>query len=74
LLELFAKTNDLSILKNEELYNLGKTKISDQKNTYYEWLKVFCVLCEKLPINEKELLNIYLAKNKINQQRAREKE
>lgn len=73
LLELFYKTNNLFILKNEELYNLGKTKISDQ-NTYYEWLKVFCALCKKLSVNEKELLDIYLTKNKINQQRAREKE
>ena len=72
LLELFAKTNDLSILENEELYNSGKTKITDQ-NPYHKWLKIFQTLCVKMAISESELKTIYLRKNEKNKLRAQEK-
>ena len=72
LLELFYKTVDLSILEEEDLYNSGKTKITNQ-NTYYEWLKIFQTLCAKLSISEPELKVIYLRKNEKNQGRAAEK-
>lgn len=72
LLEFFAKTNELSILEEEELYLLGKTKISDQK-TYQEWIKMFQILSAKLAINEEELKNIYLQKNEKNKLRAIQK-
>ena len=73
LLKLFAQTNDLSILEKEELYKLGKTKITNQKS-YQEWLKTFQILGAKLAISEQELLTIYLRKNEKNQVRATEKE
>lgn len=71
LLEFFTKTNDLFVLKEEELYNSGKTKITDQK-TYYEWLKIFQILCAKLLTNGQELLIIYLRKNEKNRTRAKD--
>lgn len=72
LLELFHKTNNLSILEEEELYYSGKTKITNQ-NTYYEWLKLFQTLCAKLSISELELKTIFLRKNEKNRGRATEK-
>jgi len=74
LLAFFAKTNDLYVEKNEKFYNLENEKIGDkEKNTYYEWLKTFNRVCEKLQINEKELLNIYLDKYNKNLQRVHAK-
>jgi len=74
LLDFFAKTNDLHVEKNEEFYKLENRKISDRaKNTYYEWWKVFENVCEKLNINEPELLDIYLEKNRINLNRVHAK-
>jgi len=72
LLELFYKTVGLPILEGEELYSSGKTKITNQ-NTYYEWLKIFQILCIKMAIGESELKTIYLRKNEKNKLRAREK-
>lgn len=73
LLDLFYKSNNLYIEKNEEFYKLEKREIKDkEKNIYYDWLKVFNQICEKLSIDEKELINIYSDKNKTNQIRAKE--
>ncbi len=72
LLDFFAKTNNLFILKKPDLYNLEKVEIANQ-SSYHEWLKTFQELCGKLPIDEKELLDVYLHKNKINQERAKAK-
>ena len=69
MLELFAQTNDLSILEKEELYRSGKTKITNQK-AYQEWLKTFQVLGAKLAISEPELKTIYLRKNEKDKLRA----
>jgi len=51
---------------------LEKVEIANQ-SSYHEWLKTFQELCGKLPIDEKELLDVYLHKNKINQERAKAK-
>lgn len=72
LLEFFTKTNDLLIIREENFYPAGKVKINDP-NTYYDWLKIFQALGEKLTISEPELLTIYFQKNEKNQQRASEK-
>jgi len=74
LLKFFAKTNDLFIIEDEYWYNLGATKLTKKQEiiTYYHWRRVFNQICNKLAINEQELLDIYLEKNKINQQRAKE--
>lgn len=74
LLDFFAKTNDLYVEKNEQFYNLKNNKINDKaKNNYYDWLSTFNQTCQKLKIDENELMEVYLAKNKINQGRAQEK-
>ena len=73
LLDFFVKTNDLSVLEKEELYNSEKIKITNQK-TYQEWLETFQVLCAKLAINEPELKAIYLRKHEKNKLRAEEKD
>ena len=75
LLSFFTKTDNLYIEENEEFYNLENAEIKDEdkKNTYYEWLKTFNRVCEKLQINEKELLNIYLEKYNKNLQRVHAK-
>ncbi|CAI2172092.1 12612_t:CDS:2 [Funneliformis geosporum] len=72
--DFFDKTNDLYVEENEKFYNLENGAIgAKEKNTYYEWLKTFNRVCEKLQINEKELLNIYLEKYNKNLQRAHAK-
>ncbi|KLL05067.1 MAG: dUTP diphosphatase [Mycoplasmataceae bacterium RV_VA103A] len=74
LLDFFAKTNALYIEKNEQFYTLEDSEIPEnKKNTYYDWLRVFNQISEKLQIDEQKLLNIYLAKNEINLQRAQAK-
>jgi hypothetical protein len=74
LLDFFDKTNDLYVEENEKFYNLENGTIGvKEKNTYYEWLKTFNRVCEKLQINEKELLNIYLEKYNKNLQRVHAK-
>ena len=75
LLDFFVKTNELFIVEEEQFYKLGATKLTEKNsiNTYYSWLKIFNQICYKLSINEQELLDIYLEKNRINQQRANEK-
>jgi len=75
LLNFFVKTNDLFIVEDEQFYKLGATKLTEKKAiiTYHNWLKIFNQICNKLSINEQELLDIYLEKNRINQQRAKEK-
>jgi dimeric dUTPase (all-alpha-NTP-PPase superfamily) len=75
LLKFFYNTNDLFITKDEYWYNLGATKLTEKikLDTYYTWLKTFNELCLKLQIDEKKLLGVYLEKNKVNQQRAKEK-
>jgi len=74
LLDFFDKTNDLYVEENEKFYNLENGTIgAKEKNTYYEWLKTFNRVCEKLQINEKELLNIYLEKYNKNLQRVHAK-
>ena len=72
LLSFFAKTNDLYIEENEEFYNLENAEIKD-KSTYCEWLKTFNRICEKLQIDEPELLKIYSEKHKINLERVNAK-
>ncbi|RHZ35627.1 dUTP diphosphatase [endosymbiont GvMRE of Glomus versiforme] len=75
LLDFFIETNNLYIKENEEFYNLENIEIKDKdkKNTYYEWLKTFNRICEKLQIDEPALLNIYSEKNKINLERVNAK-
>lgn len=74
LLDFFAKTNDLYVEEKEEIYKLQSGKISEKgQKTYHDWWLVFENVCWKLRINENELMEVYLAKNKINQQRAMEK-
>jgi dimeric dUTPase (all-alpha-NTP-PPase superfamily) len=62
----------------EEFYTPEENKFNELKKnfpagTYYYWLSVFNKVCEKLQISEQKLLDIYLTKNKINQQRAQAK-
>ncbi|CAG8851355.1 5981_t:CDS:1, partial [Racocetra persica] len=74
LLDFFAKTNNLYIEENEQFYNFGDSEIPEnKKNTYYDWLRIFNHISEKLQIDEQKLLDIYLAKNEINLQRAQAK-
>ena len=70
LLDFFAKTNDLYIEEKEEVY---KYKNKKGQKTYHNWWLIFENVCWKLKINENELVEVYLTKNKINQQRAKEK-
>jgi len=67
LLLLFQKTNQIKkprdkFKKEEKFYKI-----------YYHWLQSFYKLCEKLQIEEKNLLEIYDKKNVINRQRQLEK-
>ena len=72
LLEFFARTNDLYIAEKEEVYKLEKAKINEKgQKSYHDWWKKFGYICWKLKLNEKELTEVYLTKNKINQQRAK---
>ncbi|MCE8163565.1 MAG: dUTP diphosphatase [Candidatus Moeniiplasma glomeromycotorum] len=71
LLKLFQITNDLPIIEKEDWYNSKQIKLTEP-GIYYEWLKIFGIFCEKLQIDEAELLTIYLQKNKKNQVRAKE--
>ena len=77
LLEFFYKTNDLLIIDAEiggkDFYAPEEIKKDKGKTSYYRWLSVFNKICEKLQIDEKELLDIYLEKVRINQQRTKEK-
>jgi dimeric dUTPase (all-alpha-NTP-PPase superfamily) len=74
LLDFFAKNNNLYVEKNERFYNLRESEIPEnKKNTYYDWLGIFNQISEKLQIDEQKLLDIYLAKHKINLQRAQAK-
>jgi dimeric dUTPase (all-alpha-NTP-PPase superfamily) len=74
LLTFFALTNNLAVEENEQFYNLENAEINEAaKNTYYDWLKIFTEICWKLNIDEQKLLDIYLAKNEINLQRAQAK-
>jgi len=72
LLDFFAKTNNLFIPEEPELYDLEKAKITNQ-STYHNWLKIFNEICNKIPIGKQELLEVYLQKNRINQERSRAK-
>ena len=47
-------------------------KITNQ-STYHNWLKVFNEIGNKIAIDEQELLEVYLHKNRINQERAKAK-
>ena len=71
LLQFFSQTEKLVILEGEDSYNQGKNinLSSKQKQTYYDWLHIFGKLMKKLGIDEKKLLDTYLHKNEINQQR-----
>lgn len=76
LLEFFAKTNDLSIvaakIENQDFYQ--SKKIDIEPSSYHHWWSIFSKLCQKLQIDEQELLAIYWRKNKINYQRVEETE
>jgi len=71
LLQFFYQTEKLFILKNEKSYHQEKNiKLSlKQQQTYYNWLNIFSKLMQKLGIDEKKLLEVYLYKNEINQKR-----
>jgi len=71
LLQFFSQTEKLFILKNEKSYHQEKSiKLSlKQQQTYYDWLSIFSKLMQKLGIDEKKLLEVYLYKNEINQKR-----
>ena len=74
LLDFFTKTNDLYIEKNWEFYKLEKRKINEERQkSYQDWWEVFDYVCWKLKITENELMEVYLAKNIINQERAKTK-
>jgi dimeric dUTPase (all-alpha-NTP-PPase superfamily) len=76
-LEFFYKTNDLLIIDAEisgkDFYAPEEIKKDKGNTSYYRWLSVFNKICEQLQIDEKELLDIYLKKVEINQQRTQEK-
>ena len=69
--DFFTKTNELYVEKNEEFYNSKNTEIRDweQKNTYYEWLMIFDLICLKLNLSEQELIDIYSEKYDKNLER-----
>jgi len=73
LLELFSATEKLHLIKKEEFYSSTNSKnvyfTSKELVTYDNWLQVFSKLVAKLEMEEAELLEVYLRKNEINQQR-----
>jgi len=70
-LKIFGEAKEKSIKEIEKMSGSFLEEIETEKNkaSFYRWLIIFEELAQKLGMDEKDIENAYLAKNKINWER-----